>query len=108
MSDAFLSNFLLLDRSAYVVIAVIVLVLTGAIAATLVLRAHYRSLAHELRRSGDGDFRAPVLVGIVHQTLDAYERGADDINTQAIVEHNFQLRLKPYIVAERFIKASTG
>jgi hypothetical protein len=34
MSDAFLSNFKLLDRSAYVVIAVIVVLLVSALVAT--------------------------------------------------------------------------
>jgi hypothetical protein len=108
MSDAFLSNFALLDRSAYVVIAVIVLLLGSAIAATLGLRARYHGLSQELRRSADGDFRAPVLVGIVRETVEALERGAAEVNTQAIVEHNFQTRMKGALIAERFVKATTG
>lgn len=108
MSDSFLSNFALLDRSAYVVIAVIVLLLVSAIAATVTLRARYRALSQELRRTADGDFRAPVLVGIVRETIDALERGAAEVNTQAIVEHNFQKRMPGAIIAERFVKAATG
>jgi hypothetical protein len=108
MSEAFLSNFALLDRSAYMVIAVIIAILTGAIAATFVLRARYAALSTELRRTPDGDFRSPVLLGIVRETIDAVERGAVEVNTQAIIEHNFQVRLKSLLTAERFIKASTG
>lgn len=108
MSEAFLSNFALLDRSAYVVIAVIVAILTASIAATLALRARYAALSAELRRTPDGDFRSPVLLGIVRETLDAVERGAAEVNTQAIIEHNFQTRLRSLLTAERFIKASTG
>ena len=108
MSDSFLSNFALLDSSAYLVIAVIVLILGSAIACTAGLRARFLSLAHELRRTVDGDFRSPVLVGIVRETVEALERGAVDVNTQAIVEHNFQTRLKGAMIAERFVKAATG
>ena len=108
MSEAFLSNFALLDRSAYFVIAVIVLILVAAIAATFTLRSRYAALSTELRRTPDGDFRSPVLLGIVRETLDAVERGAVEVNTQAIIEHNFQVRLTSLLTAERFIKASTG
>lgn len=108
MSEAFLSNFALLDRSAYVVITVIVLILVGAIACTAMLRTRYGALARELRRTPNGDFQAPVLSGIVQETIEALERGAAEINTQAIIEHHFQLRLKGLLVAERFVKAATG
>lgn len=108
MSDSFLSNFALLDRSAYVVIAIIVLLLAAAIASTAGLRTRYRALSQELRRTVDGDFRAPVLASIVRETMDALERGAAEVNTQAIVEHNFQTRLKGAMIAERFVKATTG
>jgi hypothetical protein len=108
MSEAFLSNFALLDGSAYVVIAVIVLILVGAVASTLVLRSRYSALSRELRRTPNGDFDAPVLAGIVSETIEALERGAVEINTQAIVEHNFQTQLRSALVAERFVKASTG
>ncbi|MET0384802.1 MAG: hypothetical protein ABW321_02530 [Polyangiales bacterium] len=108
MSDAFLSNFSLLDPSAYVVIFVIVLILGGALGSTIALRSRYHGLSQELRRNADGEFRAPVLLGIVRDTVEAVERGAVEVNTQAIVEHNFQTRLKGYVIAERFVKASTG
>jgi hypothetical protein len=108
MFDAFLSNFALLDRSAYVVIAVIVLVLGLGLLATFVLRARYLLLSRELRRSHTGEFRAKVLVDIVRDALSAIERGVTELNTQAIIEHHFQTRLRSLVVAERFIRASTG
>jgi len=108
MFDAFLSNFALLDPSAYVVIAVIALILGLSLLATFTLRRRYLVLSRELRRSHEADFRSRVLVDIVRDTLVALERGAAEINTQAIIEHHFHTRLRALIVAERFIKASTG
>lgn len=108
MTDAFQSNFALLDRSAYFVIAAIVVLLVLGVLVTVALRARYGSLSLELRRSGDGDFRSAVLIGIVRETVDALERGAAEVNTQAIIEHNFQRRIKLLLVGERFVKSSTG
>ena len=108
MSDAFLSNFALLDRSAYVVIFIILLLLAGAVVATIGIRARYRALSRELRRSHDGEFSSPVLAGIARDTLDAAGRGSLDINTQAIVEQNFQRHLGAALLGERFIKATVG
>lgn len=108
MSDAFLSNFALLDTSAYVVIAIILLLLGGAVFATIGIRARYRSLSRELRRSHDGEFSSPVLSGIARDTLGAAGRGSLDINTQAIVEQNFQRHLGAALLGERFIKATVG
>jgi hypothetical protein len=106
MSEAFLNNFALLDPSAYGVIATIVLLLVLGVAITLVSRARYSALHKELRR-GD-DFRSPVLTGIVRDTLESLERGATDLNSQAIIEHNFQKRMAGMLIGERFVKATTG
>lgn len=108
MSDAFLSNFKLLDRSAYVVIAVIVVLLVSALVATLSIRARYQALSRELRRSSDADFASTLLSSIVRETLDVAGRGAVDINSQAIVENAFQSKMRGALLGERFIKASTG
>jgi hypothetical protein len=108
MSDAFLSNFALLDRSAYVVITVIVGLLVSAVASTILIRARYHALSRELRRNADGDFASPVLSGIARDTLDAAGRGSLDINTQAIVEQGFQRHLSAALLGERFIKATVG
>ena len=108
MTDAFQSNLALLDPSAYGVIAAIVVLLVLGIVITLAARARYSSLAKELRRAHDGDLRSPVLSGIVRDTLEALERGATEVNTQAIIEHNFQQRLSGLMIGERFVKAATG
>ena len=108
MTDAFQKNLALLDPSAYGVIAAIVVLLVLGFAITLGARARYSSLAKELRRAHDGDLRSPVLAGIVRDTLDILERGATDVNTQAIIEHNFQQRLSGLMIGERFVKATTG
>jgi hypothetical protein len=108
MTDAFQGNLALLDPSAYGVIAAIVVLLVLGFVITFVARARYSSLARELRRAHDGDLRSPVLAGIVRDTLEALERGATEVNTQAIIEHNFQQRLSGMLIGERFVKATTG
>jgi len=108
MTDAFQRNLALLDPSAYGVIAAIVVLLVLGFAITLAARARYTSLAKELRRAHDGDLRSPVLAGIVRDTLEVLERGATEVNTQAIIEHNFQQRLSGLMIGERFVKATTG
>lgn len=108
MTDAFQSNLALLDPSAYGVIAAIVVLLVLGVVITFVARARYTSLARELRRAHDGDLRSPVLAGIVRDTLEVLERGATEVNTQAIIEHNFQQRLSALMIGERFVKATTG
>jgi hypothetical protein len=108
MTDAFEKNLALLDPSAYAVIATIVILLVLGFVITLVARARYTSLARELRRAHDGELRSPVLAGIVRDTLEVLERGATDVNTQAIIEHNFQQRLSGLLIGERFVKATTG
>jgi len=108
MFDAFLSNFALLDPSAYIVIAVIALILGLSLLATFSLRWRYLALSRELRRAPDANFRSRVLVDIVRDTLVAHDRGTAEVNTQAIIEQHFHSRLRSLIVAERFVKASTG
>jgi hypothetical protein len=108
MTEAFQKNLALLDPSAYGVIATIVILLVLGVAITLFARVRYDNLAKELRRAHDGDYRSPVLVGIIRDTLEALERGATEVNTQAIIEHNFQQRLGVLMIGERFVKATTG
>lgn len=108
MTDAFRKNLALLDPSAYGVIAAIIILLVLGVVITLIARTRYSALAHELRRAHDGDFRSPVLSAIVRDTLEVLERGATDVNTQAIIEHNFQQRLTGLLIGERFVKATTG
>jgi hypothetical protein len=109
LPDAFLKSLGLLDPSGYLIISVIVTLLATSVVATLVIRARYARLEGELRRGGRGvDFHSSVLNRIVRDAQAAAGRGGREVNTQAIIEQNFQTGLKALLIGERFIKASTG
>jgi hypothetical protein len=110
MDNPLLRSLSLLDTSGYVIIAIIVALLLSAIALTVIIRARYSSLERELRRySGAGaHFQSRVLGRIVQDTESALSLHPRDLNTQAIIERNFESELRGLLVGERYIKASTG
>jgi hypothetical protein len=105
-----LRSLSLLDPSGYVIIAIILMLLAASTCATVVIRARYASLARELRRHGGADagWQSAVLRGITQDAQTAASLGSRDINTQAIIDQNFQRELGALLMGERFIKASTG
>lgn len=113
MPDALAKSLSLLDPSGYFIISVILALLAASIVATVGIRARYAGLERELRRHGGlgVDFQAAVLNRITREAQSAASaRGHDvnNVNTQAIIDHNFQTELKTLLIGERFIKASTG
>jgi hypothetical protein len=110
MENPLFRSLSLLDPSGYVIIAVIVALLSAAIVLTVTIRARYASLERELRlHSGDATaFQSPLLNRIVRETQAALALHPRDINTQAIIDRNFEAELKQLLVGERFIKSSTG
>jgi hypothetical protein len=107
---ALLRSLSLLDPSGYFIIALIVLLLALGIVLTQTIRAHYARLERDLRRHAgmDASFDARVLTAIVRDAQAALALHGGEINAQAIIENNFQAELKPLLIGERFIKASTG
>jgi hypothetical protein len=109
MRDALESGLSLVDVSGYFIIATILVVLAIGVAATLLIRQRYGALIsdlHEHQRTGA--FASPVLRQIAHDALEAQKRSPHDVNTQVIIEHAFQAGLRPLLLGERFLKASTG
>jgi hypothetical protein len=110
MDNPLLQSLSLLDTSGYVIIAIILVLLVSGIALTIWIRARYAALERELRRhpGGGAPFDSRVLTRIVHDTEAALAQSPRDVNTQAIIDRNFDSELRSLLVGERFIKASTG
>jgi hypothetical protein len=110
MLDALFGSMSLVGISGHIIIASIVLLLVLGIGVNLAIRGRYALLDGDLRQNAGPRrrFRYPVLNNIEDEARDAMARGPRDINTQAIIEHNFQLELRGALVGERFVKSSTG
>jgi hypothetical protein len=110
MSNPLFRSLSLLDPSGYFIIALIVSLLALGVVLTFSVRARYAQLEAQLRRHPDPSvrFEARVLNSIVQDAQNAMNLHAGEINTQAIIEYNFQRELGSLLVAERFVKASTG
>lgn len=110
MFENFFESFLLIDGSGLLIIAIIVALLLAAIASTWFVRSRYAQLQRDLRRNGETGsvFSSPVLNRIVGDAMAALRRRTHEVNTQALIEQGLQSELRPLLVAERFIRASTG
>ena len=111
MNNPLLKSLTLLDTSGYVIIAVILALLGSAIVLTALIRARYALLERELRRhpnDGRSMFNSKVLRAIVADAESAFATQGRDINSQAIIEQNFESELRGLIIGERFIKSTTG
>lgn len=112
MHAPILDSLALVDASGRLIIFAIVLSLVAAIAASGVIRSRYASMERDLLRRSDpgasSSFTYAVLDQIAAQCLAAARQSGGAVNTQAIIEQNFQSRLKLFLVGERFIRASVG
>lgn len=112
MRDDLTRTLTLLDLSGYLIIATILGLLAAGVAATFVIRARYARIAADLRERGavgsSAVFESAVLNHIVHEARAALRAHPRDINTQALIEHNFHSDLKGLLIGERFVKSSTG
>ena len=110
MGNPLLKSLSLIDTSGIVIIATIFLMLITGVILTLFARARYAALDRELDRHADAPagFDSPVLQRIVREAMAAARAGAGEVNTQAIVDQTFQSELRGLLVAERFVRASTG
>jgi hypothetical protein len=110
MPGAILDGLSLVDASGYVIIIAIVGVLVASVAASSWIGARYAAMARDLRKSRDADepFAHPVLNRIVRDAKDAARRRPREVNTQAIIEENFQSELGWLLLGERFVRAATG
>lgn len=110
MWDILQNTASLIDMSGYIIIAAIIVLLFIGIIVMISCRARYGSLERDLRSREDISalFKHRVLNRIVREAEDALAHGSGEVNTQAIVEHNFQRHLKSLMIGERFVKSTTG
>jgi methyl-accepting chemotaxis protein len=93
---------------ALIIVATVVSLFLG-LGANLFLRGRYTSLGAELERRPDPrvHFTHPVLNRIVRDAREARAL-SPNVSTQAIVEDGFQSELGSLLLAERFVRSSTG
>lgn len=110
MWDLITNNTSLIDASGYVVIVAIFVLFVAAVVFTLVARGRYGRLERDLRRHAQSGprFEHDLLNRIVDDVRDATARTGALVNTQAIIEHRFARHLPRLLLAERFVRASTG
>jgi methyl-accepting chemotaxis protein len=106
MRDALVQSLTLVSVSGYFIIAAILVLLATGVVLTFAIRARYGRLASDLRdHVGDGTFRADVLNQIARDTRTAFAHHPGEINTQAIIDHNFQSHLRGLLIGERLVKS---
>jgi methyl-accepting chemotaxis protein len=105
-----LRSLTLIDVSGYVIIAAILLCLVAGVIVTVTLRARYAALSRDLARNASPrpTFEARVLKRIVANAKAAVQRQGSAVNSQALIDDAFQSELKGSLVAERFVRTSTG
>lgn len=100
-----------LNPLALVIIAAILGILAFAFIATVSVKRKYRNLAKDLgvNKSFDNPkFEHDVLNHIVEEFREAASKNPDSVNTQAIIERNFNEELKKLQLGERFVKKSVS
>ena len=110
MQDTLSNSLTLVDVSGYLIILAIIALLTAALFATAVIRLRYLSIERDLSRHSEVNaaFSSRLLNHIAREALQALRIHPSDVNTQAIIDHSFHTELRWVLVAERFVKASTG
>ncbi len=100
-----------LGYTAYLIICLIAVIFVVSFITMVCVRGKYRGLQNELSSAAarrDARFRSQVLSDIVedYKTISLASEG--EINTQAIVEKNFSIKLKGLGLGERFVKNSVS
>lgn len=109
MQNALLDSFTLVDSSGQVIITSIVLSLLAAVGVNVGLRARFASIDRELAQNPKGaSSRYEVIDRTLRQARDAARHGGGLVNTQGIVEQNFQSELGLLLLGERFVRAAPG
>jgi len=109
MTDSIFDGLSLVDSTGHIILASTVGTLLAAMAAHVFLRAGYAALDKDLQQ-GDGPER-PFQSHVLNRIIEEAERASGssrEVNTQAIIEDAFQSELRPFLLAERFVRAATG
>lgn len=100
-----------LGYTTYAIIAAIVFIFAVSFITMLRVRGTYRRLQKELKSAEarrDSRFRSKILIDTVEDYRNVSINARGEINTQAIVEKNFTVRLKGLLLGERFVKNSVS
>lgn len=100
-----------LNPVAIVIIAAILGILAFAFVATVSVKRKYRNLAKDLgvnKAFDNPKFDHGVLNHIMEDYREAASKNPNAINTQAIIERNFNEELKNLQLGERFVKKSVS
>jgi hypothetical protein len=108
MTASILDGLALVDTTGRLILGTTVATLVLGIGANLVLSARYAGLEADLDENGPrGRFSHAILGDIVREAEQAARVGGEP-NVQAIIEDRFQSGLRPLLLAERFVRSSTG
>ena len=104
-----LDGLSLIDLTGRALLATTLASLVLGIGFNLFVRTRYAGLADDLEANGavSKRFLHEVLNDITRAAEDALRRSPEP-NTQGIIEDSFQSGLKPLLLAERFVRATTG
>jgi hypothetical protein len=109
MKPSFFSSLALIDASGVIILTAIVVLLASGVFITLGIRARYALIARDVRRAERGNpAESGLLSHAVQRVEEALRGGVTEVNTQAIVEEGFQIRLSGLLTGERYVKALTG
>lgn len=100
-----------LNPLAIIIIAAILLILAVAVVQSLVLRKKYFKMLRDLQNDKNKEsaiFENEVLNSIIDDYKLAAKAKVDQINTQAIIEKNFNSSLRSLYLREKFIKRAVS
>lgn len=100
-----------LNPLAIVIIIAIITIFVSTVIAMILTRKKYNSIGQaldEIKKGNEDLHKYKVLEDIVTEFKESAKRNPDEVNTQAIIEKNFDLTHRNLYLAERFIKNSTS
>lgn len=100
-----------LNLLANIIIAVILVILFTAVISSIVIRIKYKRLRQiltDIKKGSKDVHNHNVIDMIIKEYKSSLEENTKEINTQAIIEKNFNNELKGLYTAERFIKHSVS
>jgi hypothetical protein len=110
MLSGIMQRLALFDLRGYVIVSSILIVFVISLITTFTVRARYALLSAELtEKAGVVPFESSLLLQIMEQVGElARSTAGHPPNVQAIIEHNFQQKLRGALLGERFVRASVG
>jgi hypothetical protein len=114
MLQAMLQNLSRLDPIGQLLLVVIGLCFFSALACHVVVRQRYAQVAWDLRVHGQSQlFESRFLGGVLNELQERVQVSGrlvdpNSLNTQAIIEHQFNRHLSGSLLAERFVRSANA